>query len=337
MLHEGVGAAEARVRALRMLGEVNLPDPEAMLERYPHQLSGGQQQRIVIAMALIAEPALLIMDEPTTGLDVTVEAAVLDLVRELRRRRDSAILFISHNLGTVVRVCDRIGGHVRGASWSRGDDPPGVRRPAASLHPRAPRLPADPRPGQAGRAARAHPRPAWGRRSPVRPAAASPPAARTWTPGAARRGRSRSSRSPARPATACRCVRAAELAPWHRPAAALAAGPAAGPAEAVPILAVRGLGKTYRQSRGVFGGHVRWVRALHDVALGAGRGQTLAIVGESGCGKSTLARVLSGLQTATAGSVDPRRRRDRDRWRSRRARVRSSGSSRWSSRTPTAP
>jgi peptide/nickel transport system ATP-binding protein len=77
----------------------------------------------------------------------------------------------------------------------------------------------------------------------------------------------------------------------------------AGPAEAAPMLAVRGLRKTYRQSRGVFGGRVRWVRALHDVELAAGRGQTLAIVGESGCGKSTLARVLSGLQTATAGSV----------------------------------
>src|SRR6201993_3062798 len=83
--------------------------PQRVLERFPHQLSGGQQQRIVIAMALIAEPALLIMDEPTTGLDVTVEAAVLDLVRELRRRHDTSILFISHNLGTVVRVCDRIG------------------------------------------------------------------------------------------------------------------------------------------------------------------------------------------------------------------------------------
>ena len=92
-----------------MLAEVKIPDPEAVLGRYPHQLSGGQQQRIVIAMALIAEPALLIMDEPTTGLDVTVEAAVLDLVRDLRQRIDAAILFISHNLGTVVRVCDRIG------------------------------------------------------------------------------------------------------------------------------------------------------------------------------------------------------------------------------------
>src|SRR5262245_39644040 len=109
MLHEGLGEAAARDHALRMLAEVKLPDPEGVLGRYPHQLSGGQQQRIIIAMALIAEPALLIMDEPTTGLDVTVEAAVLDLVRDLRRRHDTSILFISHNLGTVVRVCDRIG------------------------------------------------------------------------------------------------------------------------------------------------------------------------------------------------------------------------------------
>src|SRR3989475_9096494 len=108
MADEAVGGPDARERALRMLDEVKLSDP-AMLDRYPHQLSGGQQQRIVIAMALIAEPALLIMDEPTTGLDVTVEAAVLDLVRELRQRHGTSVLFISHNLGTVVRVCDRIG------------------------------------------------------------------------------------------------------------------------------------------------------------------------------------------------------------------------------------
>src|SRR5947209_6843053 len=114
LLHEGLDAGAARARALAMLAEVKLLDGRAMLARYPHQLSGGQQQRIVIAMALMAEPALLIMDEPTTGLDVTVEAAVLDLVRELRRRIDSAILFISHNLATVAGVCDRIGVMYRG-------------------------------------------------------------------------------------------------------------------------------------------------------------------------------------------------------------------------------
>src|SRR5215475_3685048 len=109
IIHQKASEAEARARALQMLGEVNLPDPESVFDRYPHQLSGGQQQRVVIAIALMAEPSLLLMDEPTTGLDVTVEAAVLDLVRELRRKHNSTLVFISHNLGTVVRVCDRIG------------------------------------------------------------------------------------------------------------------------------------------------------------------------------------------------------------------------------------
>jgi len=120
MIHERVGARVARERAIAMLSEVKLADPAGVMERYPHQLSGGQQQRIVIAMALIAGPALLIMDEPTTGLDVTVEAAVLDLVRELRQRHRSAILFISHNLGSVARVCDRVGVMYRGEIVEEG-------------------------------------------------------------------------------------------------------------------------------------------------------------------------------------------------------------------------
>jgi len=109
IIHFGQSEAEAHARALQMLREVNLPDPETMMTRYPHQLSGGQQQRVVIAMALMAEPSLLVMDEPTTGLDVTVEAAVLDLVKRLREKHNTSIIFISHNLGTVVRICDRIG------------------------------------------------------------------------------------------------------------------------------------------------------------------------------------------------------------------------------------
>jgi peptide/nickel transport system ATP-binding protein len=87
IVHQGAGEAEARQRALAMLAEVNLPDPESVFGRYPHQLSGGQQQRVVIAMALMAEPSLLVMDEPTTGLDVTVEAAVLDLVARQRHKQ----------------------------------------------------------------------------------------------------------------------------------------------------------------------------------------------------------------------------------------------------------
>jgi peptide/nickel transport system ATP-binding protein len=108
MIHEGLSRSAAWARALEMVADVRLPDPERILRSYPHQLSGGQQQRIVIAMALMSKPSLLILDEPTTALDVTVEAAVVDLVKDLGRKYGTSMLFISHNLGLVLETCDRI-------------------------------------------------------------------------------------------------------------------------------------------------------------------------------------------------------------------------------------
>ena len=107
--HQKITTEEARDKCLKMLQRVYMPSPEKILDRYPHQISGGQQQRVVIGMALLNNPSLLIMDEPTTALDVTIEAAVLDLIADLRRDFDTAILFISHNLGVVARVCERVG------------------------------------------------------------------------------------------------------------------------------------------------------------------------------------------------------------------------------------
>ena len=107
--HEPATRNEARQRILQMLELVRMPDPAYILERYPHQLSGGMQQRVVIAMALLLRPDLVIMDEPTTGLDVTVEAGVLDILEDLRREFDMAILYISHNLGVIARICDKVG------------------------------------------------------------------------------------------------------------------------------------------------------------------------------------------------------------------------------------
>jgi len=107
-VHQAMPLQQARQRCLEALRKVNMPDPEEVMGRYPHQISGGQQQRIVIAMALLCNPSLLIMDEPTTALDVTVAATVLDLIENLRKEFDSAILYISHNLGVVARVCDRV-------------------------------------------------------------------------------------------------------------------------------------------------------------------------------------------------------------------------------------
>jgi peptide/nickel transport system ATP-binding protein len=300
MIHEGVGEAEARRRALRMLAEVKLPDAEAVLGRFPHQLSGGQQQRIVIAMALIAEPALLIMDEPTTGLDVTVEAAVLDLVRDLRKRIDAAILFISHNLGTVVRVCDRIGVMYAGELVEEG----AIR--AVFANPRHPytrglldclpalgrdkrKTPLVPIPGQLDSTG-LRPRgcvfaPRCGHVVPARCEPASIPSVPVGDVAGHR----------------VRCVRAAELAPWHR--RETDGAPTEVGVTGETVLAVERLGKVYRPRRGLLGSGRRVVQALNDVDLSARRAETLAIVGESGCGKSTFARVLSGLETATAGTA----------------------------------
>src|SRR5437764_4221181 len=105
----GAGRAEARQRSLAALHEVHIADADSVLRRYPHQLSGGMQQRVVIALALATNPSLLILDETTTGLDATVEAEVLELIRELQTRHATALLFISHNLGVIRKMCERIG------------------------------------------------------------------------------------------------------------------------------------------------------------------------------------------------------------------------------------
>ncbi|HEX4571080.1 MAG TPA: ABC transporter ATP-binding protein, partial [Dongiaceae bacterium] len=105
----GLGQADAFRQAAAILGRVQIADPGPVMERYPHQLSGGMQQRVAIAMAIAINPTLLILDEPTTGLDATVEAEVLDLIARLRGEYSTSILFISHNLGVIARMCDRVG------------------------------------------------------------------------------------------------------------------------------------------------------------------------------------------------------------------------------------
>ena len=107
--HRNMSKRDARRASLTMLEKVHMPDPEDVALRYPHQLSGGQQQRVVIAMALSCDPGLLIMDEPTTGLDVTTEAHILDLVQELKQEFHAAILYITHNLGVIAKIADRVG------------------------------------------------------------------------------------------------------------------------------------------------------------------------------------------------------------------------------------
>ncbi|MDA3960787.1 MAG: ABC transporter ATP-binding protein [Planctomycetota bacterium] len=107
-LHTDLDAAARRVRVVQLLHDVGLPDPESRYDQYPHELSGGQRQRVCIAMALACDPALLIADEPTTALDVTIQAQILELLRSLQADRGMAVLFITHDLGVVADLADRV-------------------------------------------------------------------------------------------------------------------------------------------------------------------------------------------------------------------------------------
>jgi glutathione transport system ATP-binding protein len=119
-LHQGLGKQQARAQALRMLDQVRIPDAKNVLGRFPHQLSGGMRQRVMIAMALACKPALLIADEPTTALDVTVQAQILQLIRELQREMEMGVVFITHDMGVVAEVADRVLVMLRGEAVEAG-------------------------------------------------------------------------------------------------------------------------------------------------------------------------------------------------------------------------
>ncbi len=127
-LHQGLDAAAARAEALRMLERVRIPEAGAILDRYPHQLSGGMRQRVMIAMALSCKPQLLIADEPTTALDVTIQAQILQLIRQLQEEMDMGVIFITHDMGVVAEVADRVLVMYRGDKVEEGGSDEAVRR-----------------------------------------------------------------------------------------------------------------------------------------------------------------------------------------------------------------
>jgi len=287
----GLGKAEALERSEAMLRTVQIADPGQVMQRYPHQLSGGMAQRVVIAMALASEPELLILDEPTTALDATVEAEVLDLVAGLREQLDTSLLFISHNLAVIAKMCDRVGVLYAGELIEEG---PARRVFEQPRHPyTVGLLRCLPRLGQ---------RKDHGRLDTI-PGFLPPPGhelsgcifaprcpiveqrCRDAAPPAFDAGPGQTSR--------CYLHEATRDLPRSTPLdMQLAATPTAKEA----VVTIRNLTKTFHD-------HGHAVHALAGVNLDINRGETLGLVGESGSGKTTLARILLALIPPDAGSA----------------------------------
>jgi peptide/nickel transport system ATP-binding protein len=287
---EGVTGPAAYDRAVEMLAKVQIANPQRVLESYPHELSGGMQQRVVIAMALSIRPALLILDEPTTGLDATVEAEILDLIVALRAEFGTAILFISHSLSVIAHVCDRVGVLYAGEMVEEG--------PAAEIFAR---------PQHPYTVALLRCLPEKGRtkhQGPLDTISGFLPAPGTLPVGCIYAPRCPIARDICRAdhpplnelgGRTSRCHFPEEAATIPRREAAAFAGVTPDEGSA-PVLRVRNLSKTYQQAG-------RSLQASHDIDFDLLPGETLGLVGESGSGKSTLAKLVLGLTAPDPGSV----------------------------------
>ena len=301
MIHEGASFEEARALALQVVKDVRLADPERILNSFPHQLSGGQQQRIVIAMALMSKPSLLILDEPTTALDVTVEAGIVDLVKELGKSYGTSMLFISHNLGLILDTCDRLCVMYSGEAVETGsikDVFDKMRHPYTEALFRSIPLP--------GADKNSKPLIAIPGNFPLpneRPQGCNfGPRCRYFQDGLCNLDAIHMQKIEDADRHESRCVRVNEI-DWSAPLER--ADDSTATEHGDIVIKVDNLKKYYEvAAHSFFGGRERAVvKANEAISFEARESETLAIVGESGCGKSTLAKVLMGLETSTRGKV----------------------------------
>ena len=263
-LHQKVNKEESASRTLQLFEKVKLPNPAAMLSRYPHQLSGGQKQRVMIAMAMSCNPSLLIADEPTTALDVTVQNTILQLIKELQQETGMGVLFITHDLGVVHDIADKIVVMYKGQIVEQGsvrdifDHPqhPYTKallacRPA--LHPKGKRL----------------------------------PVVSDFLEVESEKWKVESKADSLEP-----------IVDSENPDT-----PIPNSKFPTPLLKVQNLNVWFPEQKKLFGKSSSFIKAVNNVSFDVYNGETLGLVGESGCGKTTLGRALLRLVDATSGTI----------------------------------
>lgn len=304
-IHKGLSVKESWQDAISILENLNMPDPENIARHYPHQISGGMQQRICIGMALISNPSLLIMDEPTTNLDVTTEAVILDLIQELKRKFNTAIIYISHDLGVIAKVANRIGVMYMGKLVEEGFKEDIFLRP---LHPYTIGLMnCIPKVGLTKK--NTHLQSISGRI----PHLTNLPAGCIFRPRCFY----------AREKCAQSEPKLMECYPGHRAACWMTKTKQKMDLQIIKktseptsrtllpcsdkdksLLEVKNLKKYYETKHGLLSTSGKQkIKALDGVNLAIKRSQTLGVVGESGCGKTTLARCIIGLLSPTDGKI----------------------------------
>ncbi|QQS28327.1 MAG: ABC transporter ATP-binding protein [Sphingobacteriales bacterium] len=268
MLHKKLNFQEAKTSTLELFNKVQLPSPERIFQAYPHQLSGGQKQRVMIAMAMSCDPSILIADEPTTALDVTVQKTILELMEQLKKEIDSSVMFITHDLGVIAEIADRVVVMYKGKIVEQGNVVEIFTNPQ---HPYTKGLLAC--------------RPPLGKRLRKLPIVDDFMSV------------DESGNLQEKSTSVEEMIQRVEISSeetakrWESLQ------------QQTPLLQVSNLKTYFPAKKNIFGKTLEWVKAVDDVTFDVFPGETLGLVGESGCGKTTLGRTILRLAPAYEGSI----------------------------------